>query len=400
MSAARVPAVRALGPVVIVALAVLVDLLTWSGDRELRGGAVLQWWVLPCATVAVHATLLLRWRHLVAAHLVQWTFAMISLLVPDYQPFAGLLIALHAAASRLPARQSELVLASLAVPFAVHSYNTSDQARSVADFVAIASLWMLLSLAVWGVGRLSYHSARRAWRLRELQEAAAAEAITAERMRLARELHDIVSHAVTGMMLQAAGAQALLQPTDERVRASLSVIEQTGVQAMAELHRMLGLLHSVDPDAAPRSNEPGPALADIATMVALAQAAGQQVRLVEEGSRGALDPSVATAAYRIVQESLTNSSKHAGSASTVVIRLTWTGQHLEVVVTTFDRGGHMKPDRAAILSSGHGLEGLRERVNLIGGTMTSGPTADGFQVAARLPRPLDRTVPRPSAVLS
>jgi signal transduction histidine kinase len=400
MPAVRLSPVRALGPVVVVALAVLVDLLTWSGDRELRGGAVLQWWVLPSATVVVHATLLLRWRHLVAAHVVQWTFALTSLLVPDYQPFAGLLIALHAAASRLPARQSELVLASLAVPFAVHSYNTSARTGSAADFVAIVTLWMLLGLAVWGVGRLSYHSARRAWRLRELQEAAAAEAITAERMRLARELHDIVSHAVTGMMLQATGAQALLHPTDERVRASLSVIEQTGVQAMAELHRMLGLLQSVDPDAAHGPSEPGPAVADIATIVALAEAAGRQVRLVEEGTPGPLDPSVATAAYRIVQESLTNSSKHAGNASTVVIVLAWTSEHLHVVVATSDRGEHLKVDRAAILSSGHGLEGLRERVTLIGGTFTSGPTADGFEVAAQLPRPADRTGPRAAAVLS
>lgn len=400
MPANRVFPIRAFGPVVVVALAVFVDLLTWSGDRELRGGAVLQWWVLPSATVVVHATLLLRWRHLLAAYVVQWTFALTSLIVPDCQPFAGLLVALHAVSSRLPARQSGPILATLTFPFAVHSYNTSNHARNTADFVAIATLWMLLGIAVWGVGRLSYQSARRAWRLRELQEAAAADAITAERMRLAHELHDIISHAVTGMLLQAAGAQALLQHRDERVRASLSVIEQTGIQAMAELHRMLGLLHSVDPDASLGFREPGPAVADIGTMVALAEAAGQQVRLVEAGTPGAVDPSVATAAYRIVQESLTNCSKHAGNASAVLIRLRWTRQHLEVVVTTFDRGAHLEFDQAAILSSGHGLEGLRERVTLIGGTLTSGPTSDGFEVAAMLPRPADRTSPRTPAVLS
>ena len=183
------------------------------------------------------------------------------------------MLALHAVASRRPPRESALWLAGLALPFGVHSYNTSvvstGDARS--DFAVLFLLWLLIGLAVWAVGRLAYSAARRAWRLRELQAAEAAEAVRAERLQLARELHDIVSHAVTGMMLQAAGAQALLRPTDERLRTSLAVIEATGVQAMSELHRMLGLLHAADPDLDPGPATPGPTVADIATLVRLAE---------------------------------------------------------------------------------------------------------------------------------
>ena len=142
---------------------------------------------------------------------------------------------------------------------------------------------MLIGLAVWAVGRLSYSAAERAWRLRELEAAEAAEAVRAERLRLARELHDIVSHAVTGMMMQAAGAQALLRPTDERLRTSLAVIEATGVGAMGELHRMLGLLDAADPDLVPGSVAPGPTVADIPTLLKLAAEAGRNLRLVQEG---------------------------------------------------------------------------------------------------------------------
>ena len=238
----------------VVALALVVDLTIWNEDRQLRGGGDLPYVVIPVVTVVVYSTLLVRRRYPRSVLALLWAFALVSsLLVPQFQPVAGLLLALHAVASCRPPRESALWLASLAFPFGVQSYNTSvvstgDQER---NFAIVFLLWSLIGLAVWAVGRLSYSAARRAWRLRELETAQAAEAVRAERLQLARELHDIVSHAVTGMMLQAAGAQALLRPTDERLRTSLAVIEATGVEAMSELHRMLGLLHAADPDLVP-----------------------------------------------------------------------------------------------------------------------------------------------------
>jgi len=190
------------------------------------------------------------------------------------------------------------------------------------------------------------------------------------------------------MMLQAAGAQALLRPTDERLRTSLAVIEATGVEAMGELHRMLGLLHAADPDLVPGSVAPGPTVADIPTLLKLAAEAGRNLRLVQEGKASALDPSVETAAYRIVQEGLTNSGKHAGSSAEVTVTLNWSENELEVAVIDRSRGPRSLTDRGAMPSSGRGLRGLTERVSLVGGTLTSGPTADGFALIARLPRPV------------
>lgn len=209
----------------------------------------------------------------------------------------------------------------------------------------------------------------------------------ADRLRLAHELHDTVSHAVTGMMLQAAGSQALLQPTDERLRHALSVIESTGIQAMSELHRLLGLLDPAGPDSVSAAEQSAPTLADIVKLVGMAQAAGRDVRMLEDGTAGRLDPSVQVAAYRVVQESLTNSSKHAGPDSAVTVALHWSEDQLEVRVKDQRRGPALDADREAALSSGRGLRGLSERIALIGGTLVSGPIPNGFEVVARLPRP-------------
>ncbi|MET1005608.1 MAG: histidine kinase [Propionibacteriaceae bacterium] len=379
-----------LGRIAVVALAVGVDLVTWDGDQRLRDGGMLPLWVIPVLTILAYSTLLLRWRHPRRVLIVQWCFSIAgSLAVPEFQPVAGLMIALHAVASRRPLVESALWLALILVPLGVHSYNTAakgigDRAR---DWGLLLLIWAMISITVWAIGRVSYASARRAWRLRELQAAEAAEAVAAERLRLARELHDIVSHAVTGMTLQAAGAQALLRPVDEGLRGSLAAIESMGVQAMSELHRMLGLLHSAGPDAAPGSAEPGPTLADIAQLVALAKDAGRDIHLEQVGTPVVLDPSVETAAYRVVQEGLTNSAKHAGSASAVTVRLHWADGKLEVGVTDSGGGAGLSPERRAQLSSGNGLRGLTERVILIGGTLTSGPTDDGFALTAWLPGP-------------
>jgi signal transduction histidine kinase len=391
---------RRAGDAVVVVLAVVMDLIAWAGDRELRNGSTVPLLVIPLATVVVYLSLLVRWRQPFAIFWLHWTFALISLAVPQFQPFAGVLIALHAVASRLPARLSAVALAALAVPFGVHSYNSANTAGggvAVTDFVQLLILWVSLAAAVWVVGRISYASARRAWRLRELQAQEAAEAVTAERMRLARDLHDIVAHAVTTMMLQAAGAQAVLGPGNDRVRGSLSVIEKAGVQAMTELHRMLGLLHAVEPEAVPAATGPQPTVSDITSLVDLAAAAGQEVHLVVEGIPGRLDASVEVAAYRVVQESLTNSAKHSGSDATITVLLQWTRPALRVRVTDRSHGVPLSPGRAAELSSGHGLEGLRERVQLSGGTLRAGPTEGGFEVVAELPR---ADVPKQTSTVS
>lgn len=384
------------GRLAVVGLAVTVDLTIWAGDRQLRSGASLPYAVIPVAIVAVHITLLLRHRYPRLVLAGQSIFASVgSLAVPQLQPVAGLLVVLYAVASRRSPRESAPWLVALAAVFGVHAANTAVTRTGDAEvaFAFIFCLWMLIATTLWAAGSRHYLANRRAWRIRELQAAEAADTIRAERLRLARELHDIVSHGVTGMMLQAAGAQALTRPTDERLSQALTVIETTGVQALSELHRMLGLLRAADPQTGPEAAEPGPTVADITTLVRLAEDAGRDVRLVEVGSPGPLDPSVATAAYRVVQEALTNTTKHGGPAATVVVELRW--RAAELLVTISDRSG-APPGGAGreVPSCGLGLVGLTERVRLTGGAVHSGPTPEGYALTASLPRP----VPSPALV--
>lgn len=387
----------ALGATAVVGLATVFDLIVWGGDRQLRDGRELPLLLVPLLTVAVHASLLLRRRRPRTVFAVECTYALASsALVPEFQPFAGVLFALYAVASLHPPRESTLWLLAVAAPFGLQSYLTAETrpaASQISTFVLLLVVWLLVSTAVWGAGRVAYAAAQRSWRLRELQTAEAAEAVVAERARLARELHDIVSHAVTGMTLQAAGARALLTPADDRVRQSLATIEAAGEQAMSELHRMLGLLRPKD--AGTTAAVGAPRLADVAGLVTLAQEAGRSVQLVEEGHPGALDPSVETAAYRVVQEGLTNSAKHAGPSADVTVRLRWSAEQLEVEVRDRRRGPTLSAQQRSALSSGSGLRGLTERVVLVGGSLSAAPVEDGYRLLARLP--LARSLPAPPA---
>jgi signal transduction histidine kinase len=371
------------GQIVLVVLAIVVDLIAWAGQGQVRVGPMIPLLVVPVMTAALYTVLLLRWRHPAVVFAVMWAYALVSVLVPQFQPFAGLFLALHAMASRTSTRYSALALASLIGPFALYSFNSARAIGS--DFAQLLVLWMLLAAGVWGVGRISYGVSQRALRLSQLQAAEAAEAVRAERMRLARDLHDIVSHAVTTMLIQAAAAKTVVgETTDTRLERSLDVIQQSGVQAMVELHRMLVVLREEDGalEASPGATPP-PTVADVAGLVQLSRAAGQRVQLLEEGRPVALDRSVAGAAYRVVQESLTNSLKHAGPDVPVTVRLQWSADSLRVTITNPSAGPAASP--TTLPSSGHGLEGLRERVRLVGGALTTEQEADRFTVRADLP---------------
>ena len=374
---------RLAGDVTLVVLAIIVDLVVWAGDRQLRTGATLPFWVIPALTTIVFSTLLVRWRHPAAIFLVQWTYALAGLLVPDYEPFAGLLVALYAVASRTRPLVAWTAIIACVIPISIDSYNAS--AGVVTVFATEALLLAVLSGTVWALGRLSYAARRLADKQRELQAAEGQAAVRAERLRLARELHDVVAHAVSAMILQAAGARTLVHPRDDRVRQSLEVIEAAGVQAMAELHRLLGLLRSVDPASADDAWEHQPTLKDLPSLIDLSRASGLVIDLAAEGEAAELDPSVDLAAYRIIQEALTNTSKHAGQGAATRIHLRWHPDGL--TITARDTAGLERPSRgkARALSTGHGLIGLAERVNLVGGHFEAGAVAGGFLIRAELP---------------
>jgi signal transduction histidine kinase len=197
-----------------------------------------------------------------------------------------------------------------------------------------------------------------------------------ERARIARELHDVVSHSLSVIAIQASAAEAAVERDPTLAGPPLAAIRSSAEEALGDMRRMLGVLRDTD-DGSDRVPQPG--LARLPELVEHARAAGVDVTLEVAGTPRPLPPSVDLSAFRIVQEALTNVRKHASGAPTTV-RVGWEPSALALAVR--DRG----PGAASAQSSGHGLVGMRERVRLHGGELRAGPAADGgFEVAAVLP---------------
>jgi signal transduction histidine kinase len=219
---------------------------------------------------------------------------------------------------------------------------------------------------------LSLHATR----LAADQAAWVEDAVAAERARIARELHDVVAHCVSVMVIQAGAAEDLLDRDPDGARQPLRAVQLTGQQAVAELGRMLGLLRGA---AAPDALHPQPGVAELPELVAQVREAGLRVRYEIEGRPRDLSPGVDVALYRLTQEALTNVLKHArGATADVVLR--YTDAAVELAVHDDGPAGGAGP------SLGHGLIGMRERVALYGGALEAGPRADGgFAVDAVIP---------------
>jgi signal transduction histidine kinase len=246
-----------------------------------------------------------------------------------------------------------------------------------------APAWFLLA-AAWGVGyalrgraaqvsALVDHVARDAAE----REERARTAVACERARIARELHDVVAHALSVIVVQAQAAERVLEGEQPSAREALASIDTTGRQALHEMRRLVGMLRQ-DADPALR---PQPGLAELSALVDTLRNAGLSVDLVLEGRPRALPPGVDLSAYRIVQEALTNALKHAGGACAEV-RVRFDDDEIELEVV--DDGGTASGRGSDGI--GHGLAGMRERVSLFGGALESGHCEGrGFRVRARLP---------------
>jgi signal transduction histidine kinase len=217
----------------------------------------------------------------------------------------------------------------------------------------------------------------RAERLDRERELLAERAVAEERVRIAQELHDVVAHNVSLIVVQAQALGATVP--DDRVAEATAGIADLGRRAMTEMHRTLKLLRANEDEAAQRAPQPG--LADLDQLLERSRAAGLRVDLAVEGEPRPLPSTVDLSAFRILQEALTNVIKHAGRADTTVV-LGYRADALELTVS--DRGdGEPAP---AATPGGHGLIGMRERAALFGGTLTVGPRAGhGFEVRAVLP---------------
>jgi signal transduction histidine kinase len=245
---------------------------------------------------------------------------------------------------------------------------------------------VFLVLLPWTVGRmLSTHGRRervnraRAERLDAEREQLARSAASAERARIARELHDVITHSVSVMVIQAGAARMVMDSDPERAEASLESVARAGREALAEMRRLLGVLGG---GGGPQRLAPQPGLADVEELVARACTAGLATELHVIGEPNTVSPALDLCAYRIVQEALTNAIKHAGPArATVSVR--WESDTIEIEVTDTGRGRDASDQHLG----GHGIPGMRERAALHGGHVHVGPaTSGGFTVQARLPR--------------
>jgi signal transduction histidine kinase len=208
------------------------------------------------------------------------------------------------------------------------------------------------------------------------RDARAREAVAQERVRIARELHDVVAHAISVMVLQARGGRRKLPDGAAESRDAFDVIEHTGEQALAEMRRLLGMLRQDDEQLA---LAPQPSVSRIHELVRTLERSGLPVELRVEGDPVELPPGVDVSAYRIVQEALTNALKHAGPARARVT-LRYTPDELEVEIVDDGTGNGTGG------GTGHGLAGIRERVAVYGGELQAGRRpAGGYALRARLP---------------
>ena len=259
----------------------------------------------------------------------------------------------------------------------------------------VTLLWQLIfaaalsggsALTAWVLGdsmhyRRAYYAELedKAARLEAERHAQAKVAAAAERARIARELHDVVAHHVSVMVVQADGAGYALNSDPDRTAAALKAIASTGRQALTEMRLLLGVLRSAGDQA---QLAPMPGLGELRELLDQAREAGLAVSYTLTGTPRELPEGAELAAYRVVQESLTNTRKHAGLAATAAVTLRYEPDELIVEVTD---DGMAAP---AADAGGHGLAGMRERIAMYGGAVRAGPLAGGgFGVVARLPCP-------------
>jgi signal transduction histidine kinase len=361
----------------------LIAVAAWGSPR-LIGSETISGpsWLLALLPLLLGAPLVLRRRAPLLMWLAVWAgTALLFLLADNSLRGLAFMFTLFAAAYSLGAHASfRRAAAGLVVTFpvvAVISYrgemglaftNHGGQAGVALSFLQLLAFW-LAGVFVHARRRAATLAARSAALQHQAEQAAAAE-----RARIARELHDIVAHHLSVIVLQAAGTRASGKPTG----TVLEKIENSARQALEETSRLLNVLRDPDEETA---LAPQPGTGELDTLAASVRAAGLPVNLVIDGNLTAIPEAVGVSVYRIVQEALTNVLKHAGPARAEVA-IGCTEDAITVEVT--DNGTGQPGDRSP--GGGHGLAGMRERAAVFGGGLSAGPRpGGGFAVRARLP---------------
>ncbi|MEV5374377.1 sensor histidine kinase [Streptomyces nondiastaticus] len=363
---------------------------------EEHGASTTQTAVLLLTMVSLCLAIALR-RRAPVAMLLLTIVSGLAQIAADVQVHTGdlaMLVIVYTVASGPVRWASRLALAGgLAAPvlflarWPVHSRNTAEFA------IVVASLTTPFVLA-WVLGdsmrtRRAYWAQleERAARLEKDREQQARMAVTAERARIARELHDVVAHNVSVMVVQADGAAYVLDASPDQAKQALETISGTGRQALAEMRRLLGVLRTEEGTTEGGDYVPQPDVEQIGDLVEQVRGAGLPVQYEVEGAPRPLPSGVELTAYRIVQEALTNTRKHGGPEAGASVRLTYFDDGLGLLVEDDGRGAqHELYEAGGTDGMGHGLIGMRERVGMVGGTLDAGPRpGGGFRISVLLP---------------
>ncbi|MFB7274130.1 sensor histidine kinase [Streptomyces sp. NPDC056244] len=307
--------------------------------------------------------------------------------------FAMLVAIYTVAAQGGPRWASQLGLLGGLLAAPISQVRWPAEESSIAGHVIVSVIMSVPFALAWVLGdsfrtRRAYFDQleERATRLEKEREAQAKVAVAAERARIARELHDVVAHNVSVMVVQADGAAYVLDAAPDQAKEALETISSTGRQALAEMRRLLGVLRTGD---AKESGEyvPQPDVGQIEELVEKVRGAGLRVDFKIEGTPRPLPSGVELTAYRIVQEALTNSRKHGGPDVGASVRLVYFDDGLGLLVEDDGRGAaHELYEDGGADGRGHGLIGMRERVGMVGGTLDAGPRpGGGFRISALLP---------------
>lgn len=377
---------RAADTVLAAALAVFSvvgDATVEPGDEVAKAS---MWVAVPLTLVSCGA---LAWRRVRPAAVMTVVggvvVASIAVNVVWWSGGIAAIFALYSVAAHGERRASvvSLILTMAAIAFALASYRLRNDTDLTAVDVAAN---YLMFVTAWILGdnlrnRRGYVAGleERAAGLERQREDEARRAVAVERGRIARELHDVVAHHVSVMVVQAGAARRVLVAHPDQATEALASVEAVGRQALDELRRVLGVLRSVPAADGTDDRAPQPGLDAVALLAEQVREAGLPVDVQVEGDVRPLPVGVDLSAYRIVQEALTNALKHAGPArASVTLRYGADGVELEVVD---DGRGAASP-----AGNGHGLLGMRERVELFGGELKVGPRpGGGYAVRARLP---------------
>jgi signal transduction histidine kinase len=237
----------------------------------------------------------------------------------------------------------------------------------------------------------------RAERAEADRQAEAQRAVARERLRIAREMHDVVAHGMSLITVQAAAAQEIVRASPDEAARLMHSVEATGRDALAEMRRMLGVLRNDDRSGSTVQRgelAPQPSIADLNATVTHCREAGIPTELIISGEQRALPPGIELAAFRIVQEALTNVVKHGGDEATATVELRYNADMLGINISDTGRGAMSDLTRDG---SGHGLIGMRERIEIYDGQLAAGPRpGGGYQVKVSLP--IDAAWDRPGVI--